>query len=247
MEWAPIHLPVTTRILICMRAFIASVFLLLSSLMTFGAEPLRCPSPVTEMNVAKGQYSPLQGAVFNLEDFAATMVARGKTSPLCFARMTQVQHGGVLISSESLTRLFSQKVKQSKSSITDVKVELQENTAQLTGKIHKGVGLPFTIEGPVSTDGTSLILQAKKIKVSGIPMKALLGMVGKDLGSMVGSESVNGVAAKGDTLIFEPSKIAHVRGRIEKAQITSKGLALVFAPETVKTAKQMPKAVKPGQ
>lgn len=187
----------------------------------------------------KGQYSPLEGAMFNLQDFAATMVARGKSSPLCFARTTEVQHGEVFISAESLTKLFAQKVEQSKSSISELKVEVKDNAAHLSGKVHKGIDIPFEIEGPISSDGTLLILHAKKIKAEGIPVKGLLGMVGVHLGSMLGSEGVSGVSATGDTLVFEPVKIAHVRGRITSAQLTSKGLALVFGQEL---AKQQPKA-----
>jgi len=203
------------------------------------AEQLRCPSPVTKMIMEKGQYSPLDGAIFNIKDFSAHMVARGKVSPLCFARTTDVEHGEVFISSESLTKLFAQKVQQSNSSVSDVKVEIKNDVAHLSGKVHKGMDIPFEIEGPISSDGTVLILHAKKIKAEGIPMKGLLGMVGVHLGSLLGSESVDGVAAKGDTLVFEPAKIAHVRGRISSAQLTSNGLTIIFGAAA---AKQQSKA-----
>ena len=202
-----------------------------------GAEQLKCPSPVTEMTMEKGQYSPLQGATFNLEGFAAKMVARGKTSPLCFARTTDVLHGQAFISSESLTKLFAQKVQQANASVSDLKIELNSDAAHLSGKVHKKIDIPFEIEGPVSTDGTVLILHAKKIKAEGIPVKGLLGIIGVHLGSLLGSESVDGVAAKGDTLIFEPAKIAHVRGKITSARITSDGLTITFGQEAKQQAK----------
>lgn len=201
------------------------------------AEQLRCPSPVTKMTMEKGQYSPLEGATFNLQDFAANMVARGKTSPLCFARTTDVLHGQAFISSDSLTKLFAQKVQQSNASLSDLKVEIKGDAAHLSGKVHKKIDIPFEIEGPISTDGTVLILHTKKIKAEGIPVKGLLGMVGVHLGSLLGSESVNGVAAKGDMLVFEPAKIAHVRGRITSARISTDGLTITFG----RAAKQQPK------
>ena len=201
------------------------------------AEQLRCPSPVTKMTMERGQYSPLEGATFNLQDFAANMVARGKTSPLCFARTTDVLHGQAFISSESLTKLFAQKVQQANTSVSDLKVEIKDDAAHLSGKVHKGIDIPFEIEGTVSTDGTVLILHTKKIKAEGIPVKGLLGMVGMHLGSLLGSESVDGVAAKGDTLVFEPAKIAHVRGRITNARISTDGLTITFG----QAGKQQPK------
>lgn len=176
----------------------------------------------------KGQYSPLEGTTFSLQDFAANMVARGKASPLCFARTTDVLHGQVFISAESLARLFAQKVQQANTSVSQVKVEIRDDVAHLSGKVHKGIDISFEIAGPISTDGTVLILRARKIKAEGIPMKGLLGMIGVHLSSLLGSESVNGVATKGDTLIFEPIKIAHVRGHITSAHLASDGLTIVF-------------------
>lgn len=192
------------------------------------AEQLKCPAPVTKMTMERGQYSPLEGATFNLQDFAANMVSRGKASPLCFTRNTDVLHGQAFISSESLTKLFAQKVQQANTSVSDLKVEIKDDSAHLSGKVHKGIDIPFEIEGPISTDGTVLILHAKKIKAEGIPVKGLLGMVGVHLGSLLGSDSVDGVAVKGDTLVFEPAKIAHVRGRITSARISTDGLTIVF-------------------
>jgi uncharacterized membrane protein YeaQ/YmgE (transglycosylase-associated protein family) len=80
----------------------------------------------------------------------------------------------------------------------------------------------------VSTDGTVLILKAKKISADGIPMKMLLGMVGEHLGNLLGSESVEGVKAQGDTLIFVPALISHVTGKITKLELTNAGLKLDF-------------------
>ena len=207
--------------------------LLLSFLATMGAgfakgEPVRCPAHVTKMIMEKGEYSPQEGATFNLENFSATMVARGKSSPLCFQRETHIHRGRVWISAESLTTMFSQKLRQSTSKISEIKVELKDNTAHLSGKVHKGINIPFEMEGPVSTEGTVLILETKKIKAEGLPVKGLLGMIGKDLGSILKSESANGVGAKGDTLIFVPAKIAHVHGKMTGAEITPNGLMLTF-------------------
>jgi hypothetical protein len=201
------------------------------------ADTLRCPAKVTAMEMGKGQYSPIPGATFELENFSAQMTARGNSSPLCFNRTTEISHGQVFISSSSLTHLFSQKIAQSNSKIKDVKVEIKDNEAHLMGTMKKGVNLHFEISGPVSTDGTVLMLQAKKIKAAGIPMKGLLGMLGQHLGDMLGSESVEGVKAKGDTLIFVPASISHVKGTIAKLVLANSGMMLDFqTPKTKQVA-----------
>lgn len=182
------------------------------------------------MHMEKGAYSPQPGSVFELSDFDADMVARGKNPPLCFTRVTEIRTGVVFVSSESLTRMFERKIGQSaKSKVSDIKVETREDgTAKLTGKMKDHGGVSFSIEGPVSTDGRNLILQGKKIDAAKLPVKWLMGLMGKNLGSMMGSESVAGVVAKGDTLIFQPSQISHVEGHISKLQLTNKGLVLTF-------------------
>jgi hypothetical protein len=192
------------------------------------ADTLRCPAKMTTMEMGKGQYSPMPGAVFELQNFSAEMTARGNTSPLCFNRMTNISHGQVFISSSSLTHLFEQKIEQSKSKIKDVKVEIKDNLAHLSGTMKKGVEVHFEISGPVSTDGTVLILKAKKISAAGIPMKMLMGMVGQHLGNLLGSESVEGVKAQGDSLIFVPALISHVTGKITKLELTNAGMLLDF-------------------
>jgi hypothetical protein len=192
------------------------------------ADTLRCPAKVTSMEMAKGEYSPMPGAVFELQNFSAAMTARGNASPLCFNRMTEIHHGQVFISSASLSHLFEQKIEQSESKIRDVKVEIKDNLAHLTGTMKKGVDVHFEISGPVTTDGTVLILKAKKIKADGIPVKMLLGMVGEHLGNLLGAESVEGVKAEGDSLIFVPASISHVRGRIAKLELTNAGMRLDF-------------------
>lgn len=178
-----------------------------------------------------GDYSPLQGVSFLLHNFAANMVIRGKRSPLCFNRTTEIEHGTVLASGESLSRLFQQKIEQAGSNISDVNIELKEGAAHISGKMKKGISLPFEIEGPISTDGTVLILDAKKIKAEHIPVKGLLGTVGAHLSSLLKSESAQGVKANGNQLIFSPEQISHVRGHITSAQVTPKGLLITFERE----------------
>jgi hypothetical protein len=193
------------------------------------AERIKCPSPVTQLDLPKGEYSPLPGVTFALENFSAEMVARGKKSPYCFMRVTEIQHGEVFIDVQSLSREFASKLNETDTKIRDFRIETENTTVSLKGTIKKVIPVPFTLEGPVTTDGTRLFFHAQSVKAIGLPMKGLLGMLGKHLETMLKSENVGGVTVKKDTIIFEPEKIAHVRGRITSAQVTSKGLLVTFS------------------
>lgn len=151
--------------------------------------------------------------------------------PLCFARTANIQRGEVFVSDASLTKIFTQKLSQVASSIKDVAISASGKGIKLTGKVHKGIDLPFDIEGPLSTDGTVLILHATKIKAEGIPVKGLLDLVGKNLASLFNPGPESGVLVRGNTIAFNPLQLAHVRGKIQSARLVAHGLVLNFGPE----------------
>lgn len=188
-----------------------------------------CPQPVTYLSMDRGEYSSMPGAVFGLQHFAARMVSRGKTQPLCSARTTQIQHGEIFISTQTIARIFGQKIKQSGSKISDLEIEVKNDELHMKGKVHKGIDIPFEVAGPVSTDGTNLKLEARKVKAEHLPVKALMGMVGMHLASLLQAEQEQGVTAQKNTLIFEPDKIAHIQGRIAAVRLTPKGVDISFS------------------
>lgn len=194
------------------------------------AQTVKCPPPPGIMHMDKGTYSNQPGVTFDLASFSATLQPMGKRAPLCYAKTTIIEQGNIFVSTESLTHLFSQKLKEANSQIKDVEVEVKDNEVLIHGKVKKVLWLPFSVDGPVTTDGTNLKIDTKEIKAMGLPVKGLLDALGKHLQSLTGAESPNGVVAEGDSLIFHPYEIAHVKGHITSATVTSEGLHVRFAP-----------------
>ncbi len=218
-------------IISCIKAimFRRLTFLLLTAApLSFAAEPVKCPPFPSRIDVESGAYSSQPGVTFKLREFAADMVSRGKISPLCFLRVAVVEHGEVFVSSESLSHIFERKLKEGNSNVSDVKLETGEGTARLTGKVKKLVPIPFTIEGPVSTDGTVINLEAKTIKAVGIPVKGLLEMVGAHLSSLMSSGNLNGVKTTGNKISFVPEQLGHIKGHIDQAVASPHGLTLKY-------------------
>ena len=195
------------------------------------AGPLKCPT-VSGLTINKGEYSPRAGVAFLLENYSARMVPRAKQLPGCLLKDSDIQHGTIMVSSASLTRMFDEKISQGRNSkITDLKVELKDDRVSISGKAHKGLPIPFSVEGPVdSPDGQVLRLHADKVKAVGIPIAGLLDALGVELGSLVNPGSNKGVTAKGDDLYFQPEQLGHVRGHIHKVRVANNQLTVEYGP-----------------
>ncbi len=195
------------------------------------AQQPACPDASSHIVVERGSYSSQPGVSFALHHFSATLVPMGKTLPACLAKMTDVAHADIFVSNESLTKVFAKKMGATASSIQNLKIENGLGKVSLSGEMVKIIPLKFTIEGPVTTDGTLLLLNAKKINADGIPLKLLLTLVGQHLGSMVGFKGVSGVEVNENVISFSPEKIAHLKGYIASVDTTPQGIKLHYGPK----------------
>lgn len=202
-----------------------------------GAEIPPCPT-TSAMNINKGRYAARPGVEFTLENYSAHMVPRGKQSPMCFIKMNQIEHGHIVVSDASLSKLFDQKLSRA-GKITGLKVQAKEGRIVLSGTAHKGVPLPFTVEGPVDTDGRLIRLHAEKVKAAGLPIKGLLEMLGMELGSLLNPGSDKGVTVQENTIIFDPAVLGNVSGYIEQLKILGQNVVVDFGkpPATMAQAK----------
>ena len=192
------------------------------------AQQLKCPTGPSHIGMESGQYSSQPGVSFQLRHFSATLVPIGKTLPSCMDKLTEVAHADIFVSNESLTRVFAKKLGTTDSKIRDLRIQHDVGTATLSGEITKVIPIKFSIEGPITTDGTSLSMNVTKIVADGIPVKLLLGMVGEQLGSMLSFKGVGGVVVQGNTLSIFPEKVAHLKGYITSVEATPKGLTLHY-------------------
>lgn len=199
------------------------------------ANPVKCPEAPSRMVVERGQYSPFDGVTFGLEGFAANMVPRGNRIPLCLVKVNEIQRGRVFLTGESLTNLFNQRTKGTRSSVENVKIATKGQHVVISGKVKKVVPVPFEIEGPVTPAGSALRVDATGIKAAGLPVKGLLKMVGAELGSIFGGQE--GVSVNDNSLLFRPENLANIRAVISAVDVSSKGLLVTFGTAAQKQVK----------
>ena len=213
------------------RAVLAASFAI-STLSALAAPPPppKCPPPVAGIHIANGSYSSQPDVTFQLHDFVGQLIPRGQKSPYCYLKYTQLERGEIFVTGQSLSNIFSSKLEDANSPLSAVKIETGDGVAKISGKVKKGVSIDFQIEGPVTTDGEGITIEAKKIKADGIPVKSLLAMVGKHLNSLMGGENVEGVSVKENMLTFQPAHLAQLRGHIASAVATPEGLTIRYLP-----------------
>ena len=207
--------------------------ILLLSALAQAAEPVRCPDGPSRLAMEQGEYMSRPGLVFGLQHFSANMVPRGKKLPICLSKITDIDHGRVVVSDSSLSTMFNQKMKRSpKQSISDISVHTKSDGVAIKGKVHKKIAVPFEIDGHVDTanGGRVLRLHAEKIKAMGVPVKGLLKMLGVELGSLINPDATKGVSVQGDSILFDPEQLDNIRGHITKVQIMQSALVVDFAP-----------------
>ena len=154
-------------------------------------------------------------------------------APKCFEKVTDVSRGEIFVSSESLTTLFSAKLATANTKISDLKIEHTANRAILSGKLEKMIPVFFTISGPVSTNGSEIRMDATSIKADGIPVKALMGMVGEHLNTMLQLKGMDGIKVEDNSLSFSPEAVANLHGHISGVSTSAQGLTLRYGPEHV--------------
>jgi hypothetical protein len=182
--------------------------------------------------------------VFTIENYEARMVPSATKSPQCFTRMNEVEHGHIVVSDAALSRMFQQKLSKS-SKISDLKVHAKDGHIVISGTVHKGLPIPFSVEGPVDSDGRELRLHADKVKAAGIPIKGLLDMLGVELGSMLNPGPDKGVTVKQNVIWFDPAVLGHIRGHIEHLQIAGQELVVDYGkPRTTLAQAKAPKKGK---
>jgi hypothetical protein len=133
--------------------------------------------------------------------------------------------GTIAISSDSLGELLNSYVfayPGAPLTKMSVRFDAARNRIDLKGTMHKGVQLPFEIEGAISVTADGNIgLHADKIKSALIPFKGLL----------VNANEARGLRMDGDDITLYPGRMVpppHFKGRVIRAYVRGDRLVQVF-------------------
>jgi hypothetical protein len=139
----------------------------------------------------------------------------------------------VAITPQSLTSLMKSYVLAYEGApIKNVTVSIEHGQLIQKGTVHKGVDLPFEIEGSVSaTQDGNIRVHADKIKSAHIPVKGLLHLLGEDLSKLVNQNAGRGMTVAGDDIILTPLTLTpppHLIGHVTQVSIIGGKIVQVF-------------------
>jgi hypothetical protein len=143
----------------------------------------------------------------------------------------RIRAADLSMNAASLTRLLQAQTLDSKASpIRDVRVTIEDGVLRATGKLHKGVSVPFSMTAAVSAaaDG-SLRLHATKLKAVGVPVKGLLDLLGLDVGELMKMPPDSGIRADGDDLLLDTAAMLpppRTEGRLQTVAIAGDRLVM---------------------
>jgi hypothetical protein len=143
----------------------------------------------------------------------------------------RIRAADLSMNAASLTRLLQAQTLDSKASpIRDVRVTIEDGVLRATGKLHKGVSVPFSMTSAVSAaaDG-SLRLHATKLKAVGVPVKGLLDLLGLDVGELMKMPPDSGIRADGDDLLLDTAAMLpppRTEGRLQTVAIAGDRLVM---------------------
>jgi hypothetical protein len=139
----------------------------------------------------------------------------------------------VAISPASLTALINTHILAYEGApVKKVVVTIEKGKVIQKGILHKGIDLPFEVEGSLSaTEDGNIRLHADKIKGAHLPVKGLLHLFGEDLSKLMNQNEARGMKVIGDDIIMLPQSMTpppHLKGRVTKVGIVGGKIVQTF-------------------
>lgn len=144
-----------------------------------------------------------------------------------------VDSANITVSPASLSALMNSYVFAYQGApVKDVTTTISGGRLIQKGTIHKGVDLPFEIDGSVyATKDGRVGLHAERIKAARLPVKGLLDFLGKDVSTLIHDNQGRGIEARGDDIVLTPERLTpppHIHGRVRRVDLSGGKLVMSF-------------------
>lgn len=167
------------------------------------------------------------GVTMDVANLRGTMVSRTAAPPVFDNQRSyvlEVDTASLSMTVESVQALMNNHVFAAQGApLKDLKVAVDGERLKMSGKLHKGIDLPFSTKASVkaSQDGR-LQFHTESMKALGIPAKGMLDLFGLKLDDLVNLKNQRGIAIDGDDILIAPGQALpppEIRGRVAKVSL----------------------------
>ena len=175
------------------------------------------------------------GVVLEVSSLEGELVSQRPGQPPVFddagSYVLKLRTADVAMDAASLTTLVEANTTgREDSPLREPLVTMKDGALEITGKLHKGVWVPFSMTTTVSASNEGVIrLHATKLKTAGVPVKGLLGMFGLEVGELMKMPKDAGISADGDDLLLDAVRLVpppRMEGRVERVSVDGQRLTM---------------------
>ena len=194
------------------------------------------PHPRVQIEMRNVRLHVAGGIAMDVAQLRGTMISRSEAPPVFDNQRSyviEVDTASLSMSLESVQALMNNHLFAAKEApLKNIKVAADGTQLKMSGKLHKGVDLPFSTKASVkaSADGR-LQFHTESMKALGIPAKGMLDLFGLKLDDLVNLKNQRGIAIEGDDILIAPGQALpppEMRGRVVKVALDRGRLVQVF-------------------
>ena len=146
---------------------------------------------------------------------------------------TRISSAEIALSTTTLSDLLNQRVfAYPGAPLKNITVKAEQGRIKQTGTMHKGVNVPFELEGTLdATPEGEVRLHAQKISSAHVPVKGLIHLFGDDLSKLINVKRDRGVSVQGDNILIHPGRLLpppQIEGKVTGVRIEGDRIVLTF-------------------
>jgi len=178
-----------------------------------------------------------QFVVLEIRSLRGQMVPVSRTKPVTLddvnSFVTRIDSAEIGLSAKSLSDLLNKYVfAYPGAPLKDIVITMEGGRLKQRGVMHKGVDLPFEVEGTldVTPDG-EIRFHAQKVSSAHIPLKGLMHLFGENLSKFINLKRDRGVTLEGDNILLNPGRMLpppRIEGRVTAARIEGDRILQTF-------------------
>jgi hypothetical protein len=116
--------------------------------------------------------------------------------------------------------------------LKEIVITVEGGRLKQKGVMHKGVDVPFEVEGTLDvTDDGQIRFHAQRVSSAHIPFKGLLHLFGEDLSKVINLKRDRGVTFEGDDILLNPGRMLpppRIEGRITAVRMEGDRIVQTF-------------------